>query len=235
MRKYSGLIPVGAAYLASALVYNKLPADAAIDLSPILPVRGASNDTMPALAVALLIPTLALVVYFFLERLAAVTGAKPPLPEWLLNEKTGSAGVKRFEPTFHSVVFAVTALLALFHLVLLGSILGWPGAFFRSVTALLGFGLIAIGNVMPRVRPNWIVGIRTKRTLTDPDAWARTHRALGMLLILAGAVTVIATLLAPSWALIVAAVTLLASLALSGLQGMRRLDDRRAAPDISKP
>ena len=221
MRKYSGLIPVGAAYLASALVYTKIPADARMDMSPLLPVGGASNETMPALAVALLFPTTALVTYFFLERIAFVRGPVQPVPEWLLNEKTGAAGVKRFEPTFQSVLFAVTSLLALFHFVLLGSVLDAPGWFFRVVTALLGAGFIAIGNVMPRVRPNWIVGIRTRRTLADADSWTRAHRALGMLLMVAGVVTIIATLAAPSWALIVAAASLLAALLISGFQSLR--------------
>ena len=221
MRKYSGLIPVATAYLASALVYAKIPADAGIDMSPLLPVSGTSTETMPALAVALLIPTLALVVYFFLERIAAVKGPAQPVPQWLLNEKTGSAGVERFEPTFHATVFAVTSLLALFHIVLLGSILAWPVWFFRAVTVLLGVGFITIGNVIPRVRPNWIVGIRTKRTLADPDSWTQVHRELGMLLMLAGVPTILAPFIAPSWALVVAGVGLLLALILPGLQSLR--------------
>jgi len=219
MRKYSGLIPVGAAYVASALIYAKLPIQGRIDMSPILPVSGSSNEAMPALAVAFLIPTVALVVYFFLGRLASIRGPVAPMPEWLLNEKTGSAGVKRFQPTFESVLFAVTSLLALIHLVILGSILAWPAWYFRAVTILLGLGLIAIGNVMPRVRPNWIVGIRTKRTLANADSWRRAHRTLGTLLMIAGVLTIVATFVAPSWALVVAAVSLVAALALSGLQG----------------
>jgi hypothetical protein len=221
MRKYSGLIPVAAAYVASALVYAKLPADAHIDMSPLLPVSGASSETMPALAVALLIPTLALVVYLLLERIALMKGPVEPVPQWLLNEKTGSAGVDRFEPTFHATVFAVTSLLALFHIALLGSILAWPVWFFRAITIMLGAGFIAIGNVIPRVRPNWIVGIRTKRTLADPDSWTQVHRELGMLLMLAGIATIITTFVAPSWALIVAGAGLLLSLILPGLQSLR--------------
>jgi hypothetical protein len=221
MRKFSGLIPVGAAYLASALVYGKIPADAHIDMSPLLPVSGASTETIPGLAVALLIPTLALVVYFLLERIALVKGPVEAVPQWLLNEKTGSAGVERFEPTFHATVFAVTSLLALFHFVLLGSTLAWPVWFFRAITVLLGAGFIAIGNVIPRVRPNWIVGIRTKRTLADPDSWTQVHRELGMLLMLAGVATIITTFLAPAWAVVAAGAGLLLALILPGLQSLR--------------
>jgi hypothetical protein len=32
---------------------------------------------------------------------------------------------------------------------------------------------MAIGNLLPRVRPNVAIGIRTSRTLRDRDAWLR--------------------------------------------------------------
>jgi hypothetical protein len=217
MRKYTPLLPVAAAYAASAITYAELASSGSPDFSPLLPFATASSERIPLLIAAFAIPTAALAVYFFLERLAAVKGPVEPLPQWWLNEKTGSAGVQRFEPTFHTVLFAVTSLLALMHLVLLGSILHWPDWFFRGFTTILGLGFMAVGNVMPRVRPNWIVGIRTKRTLSDPAIWTSAHRALGTLLMIAGIVTIAASIVTPRWALIVAIVSLLAALAMSGL------------------
>jgi uncharacterized membrane protein len=39
--------------------------------------------------------------------------------------------------------------------------------------------LVAIGNLLPRTRPNVAVGLRTKRTLTNAQLWAQVHRVGG--------------------------------------------------------
>jgi uncharacterized membrane protein len=44
---------------------------------------------------------------------------------------------------------------------------------------LFGAVLIAIGNLLPRTRPNVAFGLRTTRTLTDPQLWQHVHRAGG--------------------------------------------------------
>ena len=217
MRKYTALLPVVAAYAASAVTFSQLPASTKLDFSPVVPFNGASDESMPSIVAALMLPTVALLVYLFLNRLAGVKGPARKVPDWWLNESTGAAGVKRFEPTFNSVIFAVTSLLALIHLVMLGAALRWPQSFFQLIFAILGLGFIAIGNVMPRVRPNWIVGLRSKRILSNPHLWAKAHRALGMLLMIAGAITVIASIIAPRWALLIALSSLLIALAAAGM------------------
>jgi uncharacterized membrane protein len=59
---------------------------------------------------------------------------------------------------------------------------------------LLGIGLISVGNLLPRMKPNLIIGIRTAGTLANPGLWMRTNRmagyvsvGLGIVLIAAGA------------------------------------------------
>ena len=41
----------------------------------------------------------------------------------------------------------------------------------RLVVVLLGSAFIAIGNLLPRTRPNLALGIRTRRTLNDRAFW----------------------------------------------------------------
>lgn len=55
--------------------------------------------------------------------------------------------------------------------------------------------LIVMGNYMPKIRKNWIIGIRTPHTLTDEDTWHRTHRFAGFVYIIAGIAGIIATLM----------------------------------------
>jgi uncharacterized membrane protein len=59
---------------------------------------------------------------------------------------------------------------------------------------MLGITLMAIGNLLPRTRPNLALGIRTARTLMDRQLWVLTHRISGYVLVGVGIVTVISGL-----------------------------------------
>lgn len=61
----------------------------------------------------------------------------------------------------------------------------------RGVVVLLGLTIAAIGNLLPRTRPNIALGIRTSRTLTDRRLWMLTHRATGYLAVAVGAITIV--------------------------------------------
>ena len=49
----------------------------------------------------------------------------------------------------------------------------------RAVVVLFGLVLVAIGNLLPRTRPNVAVGVRTARTLANAQLWQQVHRAGG--------------------------------------------------------
>ena len=76
-----------------------------------------------------------------------------------------------------------------------------------STVILLALGalMIALGNYLPRVRPNYTFGIRAPWTLASEDNWRRTHRFAGPVFVVAGAVMLVAALLsavapeAPFW------------------------------------
>ena len=224
MRKWTPALPIAGSFALSAAIFSRLPNVGHPDFSPLIPVSFPSGDGMPRLAVALLIPTVALGVWILFTALARVGGPRKPLPEWWLNEETGSESVQRFAPTYSTITFTVASLLALMHIALVASVLQWPLWTFKMLTVILGFGFIAAGNVMPRTRPNWIVGLRTRRTLSDRAAWQRTHRVLGALMIGLGAVVVIATILAPRYALSVALLGLLPSFIVAHAFGTRDTD-----------
>jgi uncharacterized membrane protein len=58
-----------------------------------------------------------------------------------------------------------------------------------------GVLLIVIGNVLPKSRPGFFVGIRTPWTLTDPENWIATHRLGARTMMFGGAMIVAAALL----------------------------------------
>jgi hypothetical protein len=224
MRKWTPLIPIAGAYALSAAVFSRLPDVGHPDFSPLIPISVPAGEGLPRIAVALLIPTVALVVWILLSALASVGGPRKPLPEWWLNEQTGSESVERFAPTYATIIFALASLIALIHVALVAGVLHWPPWTFKILTAILGLGFIAAGNVMPRTRPNWIVGLRTKRTMTDRTAWNRTHRLMGALMMGLGSVVVVASLLAPRYALSVAVLGLLPSMIAAHAFGTRDTD-----------
>jgi SdpI/YhfL family protein len=224
MRKWTPAIPIVGSYALSAAIFSRLPDVGHPDLSPLIPISFPSGDGIARLAAALLLPTIALGVWILLSALAKVGGPRKPLPEWWLNEQTGSESVQRFAPTYATIIFALASLLALMHLALIAGVLHWPPWTYKVLTAILGLGFIAAGNIMPRTRPNWIVGVRTKRTLTDRTAWQRTHRVLGALMMGLGAVVVVASIVAPRYALSVAVLGLLPSLIVAHAFGTRDAD-----------
>lgn len=65
----------------------------------------------------------------------------------------------------------------------------------NAIMLAVGLLLVVVGNVLPKSRPGFFVGIRTPWTLTDPDNWIATHRLGGKLMMAAGAVIIVASLL----------------------------------------
>src|SRR5260221_12757292 len=49
----------------------------------------------------------------------------------------------------------------------------------RMVISSHGMTFMAIGNLLPRTRPNVAVGVRTARTLANAQLWQQVHRAGG--------------------------------------------------------
>ena len=46
----------------------------------------------------------------------------------------------------------------------------------RMALTFVGALLLVVGNYMPKVTRNWVVGIKIPTTLADEDNWNRTHR-----------------------------------------------------------
>ncbi len=58
--------------------------------------------------------------------------------------------------------------------------------FIRFVIAGTGILFIVLGNVLPKTRTNFFLGIRTPWTLSSDYAWEKTHRFAGRLFMISG-------------------------------------------------
>lgn len=140
---------------------------------------GGVDDTMPALQ-ALLLPA---AIALGLGLINAVIPALEPLQQKL----EGSA------PVLRVAWIALMLVLVLVQVMIAAPALGWQVG--PSVlVAAAGAMLIAIGNVLPKSRPGFFVGIRTPWTISNTDVWIATHRLGGKLMMLAGLIILAAAL-----------------------------------------
>jgi uncharacterized membrane protein len=182
--KVKGLVLASLA-LAAAMAAFAFYAAAQVSPGTELPVHwnaaGEVNGTLPALN-ALLFPAGAILV-------CTLVFAVIPRLEPLQDRLEGSADVLR-----------TTWIGLLFIMVMIEAAVAAPALGIETTVALpnLGVGLffILIGNVLPKSRPGFFVGIRTPWAILDTDNWIATHRLGGKLMMIGGAAIALSALLA---------------------------------------
>jgi hypothetical protein len=77
-------------------------------------------------------------------------------------------------------------LLCVIQCALLVASVTTPGSLQVSLSVSLGVYWLGLGLLLPRVRRNPWIGVRTPWTLTSDETWARTHRIAGITFCLGG-------------------------------------------------
>jgi hypothetical protein len=138
---------------------------------PYLPGPFLEERLSARIMVAFTLPTTALVLYGLFRSL------------WKHDRVRSGNGA--FEVTYHAIVLSVLLFVLVLHALVMIVLTGAINAdrlmsiASRAVIVLLGVVMIAIGNLLPRTRPNIAVGVRTTRTLTDAQVWQHVHRVGG--------------------------------------------------------
>jgi len=177
MRKWIPLLIVAAAFLASAVVYPRLPATIPTHWD----MSGQPNGWSNRVWGAWLIP-------IFLLGMWALVQVLPRI------DPRGSNYAK-FGGAFEAIIVAIMLFMLALHIVALRAALGHPMQMQRILPIGVGVLLIVIGNLLPRARPNWFVGIRTPWTLSSDRVWEKTHRFGGRVFVTGGLIITIASLL----------------------------------------
>jgi uncharacterized membrane protein len=99
------------------------------------------------------------------------------------------ADVERSTPTRRLLAEILVGFMAVVQVLTLGIALGWPLDMGEAMWPLLGLLFVALGNYLPRVRPNWFLGVRTPWTLASDAVWRDTHRLAGWAFVAAGLMT----------------------------------------------
>jgi len=108
-----------------------------------------------------------------------------------------NASLKRSQSAFDAAQLAIIAFLAVVHIVVVLKALGVQVDTISILTLGAGFLFLIIGNLLPKTRFNYFMGVRTPWTLSDERVWDKTHRLAGPLFMLTGLAIVLAACLLP--------------------------------------
>jgi len=160
-------------------VYGRLPEQVPthFDLS------GKPDDWMDRFPGAFLLPAITAGIYLLLFALRRIDPRREHY--------------ERFEDTYWAILNLLALLMVILQVLSLGLTLGWPINMGRAIPLTIGLLFVGLGNVLPRVRSNWWIGIRTPWTLESEAVWRETHRVGGWTFMAAGLVLVVAGLFVP--------------------------------------
>jgi uncharacterized membrane protein len=181
MRKWIPLLIIAAAFIASAIAYPRLPETIPTHWN----MDGQPDDWSSRAFGALITPVILLFVWGFVRVLPAIDPR--------------GANYAKFGGAFEAIIDSLMLFLLGMHIVLLRAGLGYPVQIQRIAPFGIGVLLIVIGNLLPRCRPNWFVGIRTPWTLSSDRVWEKTHRIGGRLFVAAGFLIAVAALFWVQW------------------------------------
>ena len=169
------IVVIGAMLGVGAWAWFQLPADAQV------PVHWGLEGTADVFADK----TIGLL---FVPALAAVLAAAlAVIPRF----EPRRANLERSGKAYGATWVAVVALLGLLQLLVVAAALGVSFDMSRIMLFAIGILFIVIGNYLPKVRPNYLMGICTPWTLSSDLSWVRTHRIGGRLFVFEGLVLVL--------------------------------------------
>lgn len=174
-------VVIAVAGLASALAWNRLPAEVPTHWN----VRGEPDGWSPRIMAALLLPLL----------VAGIAAGLRVLPK--IDPRREN--YEKFVDAYWIMGNCLGVFFGLLHVAVMASSVGYPIDISRVAAGGIGVLMAISGNYLGRVRPNWFLGIRTPWTLENPEIWRRTHRLTGWLFVGAGIVIVGAALVAGPW------------------------------------
>ncbi len=182
MRKWYPLLMITLAFAISIAVYNRLPDPMPTHWN----TQGQVDDYSSRPVGAFLMPLI----------MIAIAALIPVLPK--IDPR--GRNYEKFDTAYFTIMNAtITAMLAI-HVFALAAALGLNVSIGRAAPAAVGLLFIVIGNILPRVRSNWMVGIRNPWTLSSDRVWERTHRLGGYLMLGLGVLLLLSAPFAPSTA-----------------------------------
>ena len=182
----AGTAAVGIMFVVAAWAWVQVPAGAQVPIH--WGVDGQPNGYAPKEIALLFTPLLSIglvVMLYFLPRF-----------------EPRARNLAESGPAYLQVTIALLVLMVGLQAMVVLAAVGQP----LDTTLVLGFGtgllFVVIGNVLGKVRSNFMFGIRTPWTLSSDLSWNRTHRLVGRLFVVLGFAVAITGLVGSSQALL---------------------------------
>jgi uncharacterized membrane protein len=166
-RQWFGLFLIIIAIIGTWISYPHLPEQIAIHWN----YKGEPNRFVDKSYGAFLIPGIMVVLYIFRIILPKIDPKKNNYP--------------RFEGTYSWIMTGILLFFFLFQVVKIIGDLGIINSKY-VIPELIGLLFIFIGNLSPKFKPNYFIGIRTPWTLANEDVWKKTHRFGGKVFVILG-------------------------------------------------
>lgn len=182
MRNNVIAIMVWAAAVALSLWgYPQLPDQVAIHWGP----SGQPDDYSSREFAVFFMPVLMILMFFLIRVLPKIDPKKKNYP--------------RFQGSLDIIMLATLLLLLVVHGMVIGTGLGYDIPMMVVVPLMIGALFVVIGNVMPRFRYNYFVGIRTPWTLSNEQVWTKSHAASGKIFFFGGLILMACALIPGSY------------------------------------
>src|SRR4051794_26325012 len=166
-RHWFGLFLIIIAIMGTWISYPHLPAQIAIHWN----YKGEPNRFVDKSYGAFFIPLIMVVLYIFRIIFPKIDPKKNNYP--------------RFEGTYYWIMNGILLFFFLFQVMKIIGDLGIIN-FKYVIPELIGLLFIFIGNLSPKFKPNYFIGIRTPWTLANEDVWKKTHRFGGKVFVIVG-------------------------------------------------
>jgi uncharacterized membrane protein len=181
MRKWIPVLLIVIAFAASAAVYDSLP-----DPMPTHWDMSGEVDGWTSLPWgAFLLPAMLVAMLAIFHVLPRIDPRK--------------ANYAKFQGSYEILIITIMTFMVAVHLLVLANARGSNISMERLIPIGVGVLFMVIGNLLPRTRPNWCVGIRTPWTLSSDRVWERTHRFGGHLFVATGLILLLTAAFAPAF------------------------------------
>lgn len=182
------LLILAVPFCVVALLWDKIPERIPVHWNGRGQVDGWGSKHSPAL---FLVPS---INCFFAVLLFLTLRIDPRLRKL---EGDASASVPR---TLKVIRLGVTALfggIAVWLILAAASGVSSPAAMPQVLQVGVGAVILVLGNLMGKIRPNYLIGIRTPWTLESKEVWTKTHRFGGRLMVVVGLLMILLCFVVP--------------------------------------
>lgn len=102
-----------------------------------------------------------------------------------------SEAYQKFESHYYNIIFLVNLLMLGIQIITVLYVFDFGINISRIMPVAMGVLFIFLGNIMPKFKHNYFVGIKTSWTLASETVWYHTHRLAGKLWVLGGLLMIV--------------------------------------------